>query len=74
VAKAYGATVTPHVFVFGPDRKLVYRGRVDDSTDPAKVEKTDLRNALDDILAGKDVKVASTKAFGCTIKWKKETS
>jgi peroxiredoxin len=74
VAKSYGARVTPHVFAFGPERKLVYRGRIDDSTDPAKVEHPDLRNALDALLAGNEVAAASTKAFGCTIKWKKEKS
>lgn len=72
VAKAYGAQVTPHVFVFGPERTLVYRGRIDDSTDLAKVTQSDLRNALDALLSGKEVAVASTKAFGCSIKWKKE--
>lgn len=72
VAAAYGAKVTPHVFLFGPDRKLAYRGRIDDETDPAKVTTHDLRTALDEVLAGKPVATASTKAFGCSIKWKKE--
>jgi peroxiredoxin len=74
VAKAYGAQVTPHVFVLGADRTLAYRGRIDDSTDVAKVTQSDLRNALDALLAGKEVAAASTKAFGCSIKWKKEKS
>lgn len=72
VAAAYGAKVTPHVFLFGPDQKLAYRGRIDDETDPAKVTTHDLRTALDQVLAGKPVTTASTKAFGCSIKWKKE--
>jgi len=72
VATAFGAKVTPHVFLFGPDRKLAYRGRIDDETDPTKVTTHDLRGALDQVLAGVAVATASTKAFGCTIKWKKD--
>jgi peroxiredoxin len=74
VAKAFGARVTPHLFVFSPDGKLAYRGRIDDSTDPAKVTQSDLRNALDNLVADQEVAVASTKAFGCSIKWKKDKS
>lgn len=72
VATAFGAKVTPHVFLFGPDRKLAYRGRIDDETDPAKVTTHDLRTALDQVLTAEPVATASTKAFGCTIKWKKD--
>lgn len=68
VVDAYGAVCTPHVFAFGPDRKLAYRGRIDDSKDPAKVKSNDLRNAIDDLLAGKKVSVPDTKPFGCSIK------
>ncbi len=39
VAKDYGAKVTPHVFLFDADRKLAYRGRIDDEGDPTKVTK-----------------------------------
>lgn len=74
VATAFGARVTPHVFLFGPDRRLVYRGRIDDETDPAKVTRHDLREALEAVLEGEEVPVASTKAFGCTIKWSKGKS
>lgn len=72
VATAFGARVTPHVFLFGRDRNLVYRGRIDDETDPTKVTRRDLRVALEAVLAGEEIPVASTKAFGCTIKWRKE--
>jgi peroxiredoxin len=72
VAKTYGARVTPHLFIFGADRKLAYRGRVDDNPDPAKVTIKDARAALDAILDGKPVETAETRAFGCSIKWKKE--
>jgi peroxiredoxin len=74
VAKTYGAKVTPHLFVFGPDRKLAYRGRLDDNPDMGKVTTHDVRTALDAIVAGKPVQAAETKAFGCSIKWKKESA
>lgn len=69
VAEAYGAVCTPHVFAFDSDRKLRYRGRIDDSRDPSRVKSHDLRNALDDMLAGRDVREADTRPFGCSIKW-----
>ncbi|UCD37324.1 MAG: thioredoxin family protein [Fidelibacterota bacterium] len=70
LARAFGATRTPHVFVFDADRKLVYRGAIDDNAKrPDKVEARYLADALDACLAGKDVKTASTKALGCTIKF-----
>jgi len=68
VVDAYGAVCTPHVFAFNKERKLSYRGRIDDSKDENKVTSTDLRNAIDDLLAGKMVRVANTKPFGCSIK------
>jgi peroxiredoxin len=69
VAEAYGAVCTPHVFAFDKDRRLRYRGRIDDSKDPSGVKSPDLRNALDDMVAGKSPKVADTRPFGCSIKW-----
>jgi len=69
VAEAYGAVCTPHVFAFDKDRKLRYRGRIDDSRDPSAVKTHDLRNALDDMLAGSNPKVADTRQFGCSIRW-----
>jgi peroxiredoxin len=71
VVDAYGAVCTPHVFVFDKERKLGYRGRIDDSKDPSKVATHDLRNALDDIIGGKKVRVPDTRPFGCSIKWMK---
>jgi len=67
VAKSYGALVTLHAFVLDRDRRLRYRGRIDDSRDPKKVEVNDLRNALDDLLSGKEVRVAETQPFACSI-------
>lgn len=66
---AFGAVCTPHVFAFDKDRKLRYRGRIDDSRDPNNVKSTDLRDALDDMLTGKQVRLPDTKPFGCSIKW-----
>lgn len=68
-AEAYGAVCTPHVFAFDTDRKLRYKGRIDDSRDPSHVKSNDLRNALDDMLSGRGVREAETRPFGCSIKW-----
>ena len=69
VVVEYGAVCTPHVFAFDKARLLRYRGRIDDSRDPSSVRSHDLRNALDDLLAGRDVRVPDTRPFGCSIKW-----
>lgn len=69
VVDAYGAVCTPHVFAFDRERRLRYRGRIDDSKDPSKVGSHDMRNALDDLLAGRPVRVPDTRPFGCSIKW-----
>ena len=70
IAKAYGASYTPEVFVFDSNRVLQYHGRIDDNwKEPNKVSKQDLRNALDAILQGKKVDTANTQAIGCTVKW-----
>ena len=69
VVEAYGGVCTPHVFAFDSMRLLRYRGRIDDSRDASKVTSPDLRNALDDMVAGRSVRVPDTKPFGCSIKW-----
>ncbi len=69
VVDAYGAVCTPHVFAFDKGRKLRYRGRMDDSRDPSTVKSPDLRNALDDMTEGLNVRVPDTRPFGCSIKW-----
>jgi thiol-disulfide isomerase/thioredoxin len=70
-AKAYGARVTPHIFMLDSQAVLRYRGRINDSQEQDKVQVHDLANALDALLAGKDIATTETKAFGCGIKWKK---
>lgn len=70
-AKAYGCLATPHVFVFDGERKLRYKGQLDDSrfVDPATVKTQDGRNAVEALLAGKPVPVEVTKPHGCSTKW-----
>ncbi len=69
MSRSYGPVATPHAFVFDAERKLRFAGRLDDSENPAKVTTSDTRNAIDALLAGQPVPVATTKVFGCSIKW-----
>ena len=71
IAKAYGATRTPEAYLI-VNNKVVYRGRIDDNTEVAQVKQSDLRNAIEMVLAGTpdQINPSSTKAFGCTIKWR----
>lgn len=70
VADAYGAQATPEFFIFNKERKLVYRGRIDDNyQEPSKVKETYLRDALDAILAGEQPSKSFVPAIGCSIKW-----
>ena len=68
-ALAYGPVATPHCFVFDKNRVLCYAGRVDGSEKPGSGNGEDLRNAIDEVLAGKTVTTPTTKVFGCSIKW-----
>ncbi len=68
IADKFGASVTPEVYVLNNKFEVLYRGRIDDSRDESDIEKKDLRNALDEILSGKQVGNPVTKAFGCSIK------
>lgn len=72
VAAAYTAMCTPDFFLFGPDRKLVYRGRLDESRPDSGIEVTgeELRAALDAVLAGGAVPDEQHPSMGCSIKWK----
>lgn len=70
LAKALGASRTPHVFVFDSTNTLVYAGTIDDSPgDPGNVQKTYLRDALSALVNDQSIDVTQTKAFGCTIKF-----
>lgn len=76
VAKLYGCLATPHVFIFDRDRKLQYQGWLDDSRfpDPSTVRRRDARDAILALLDGRPVKVAETKPFGCSTKWREKIS
>jgi peroxiredoxin len=73
--KAYGATNTPHMFVVDREGRLVYRGAVDNSPDGERGAPRDgklvehMAVALDEVLAGRPVALAETKAYGCTVKY-----
>ena len=68
-ALAYGPVVTPHAFVFDSSRKLQYEGRIDSSEKPGTANGEDLRKAIDAVLAGNKPDPATTKVFGCSMKW-----
>lgn len=74
VARAFGATNTPHVFVLNNDEKtfkVAYIGAIDDnSRDASAVSKRYVEDAVNALLEGKPVPSTKTKAIGCTIKWK----
>ena len=67
VGKAYGATCTFHVFLLDRMRRVRYEGRFDDSRIESRVTSYDLANALEDVLAGREVRVANTRPFGCSL-------
>ena len=72
VAKAYTAACTPDFFVFDQERKLVYRGQLDDSRpgNNLPLSGKDLRAALDAVLHGSAVNPEQKPSVGCNIKWK----
>jgi len=71
-AKAYGCACTPDVFIFDSERKLRYKGRLDNSTyaEASTVHQTDARNAVVALLSGQPVPLAVTRPFGCATKWR----
>ncbi len=75
VARAFGAVCTPDFFLFDGTRKLVYRGRMDDSwRDPAKVTVRDLEAATEALLAERPVPADQIPSRGCSIKWKSQAA
>lgn len=71
VAKSFGALCTPHCFVFDHEKKLRYKGRVDDHwKDEAKVTKRELKDSISALLEGKNPTVAEANAMGCSMKWR----
>jgi peroxiredoxin len=72
VARAYDATHTPEIFLFDKERKLAFHGKIDDNwQEPNRAKNHYLKDALDELLAGKEISVPETFTIGCTIKWKR---
>ena len=72
VTRAYGPQATPHIFIFDQQRHLRYEGRIDNSYRMELVKTHDARNAIDALLAHKEVAVTHTGTFGCSTKWKEK--
>lgn len=69
VTRKYGPTATPHIFIFDEKRILRYEGRIDSNPREALAAKHEARDALNALLAGKEVEVKDTPAMGCSTKW-----
>lgn len=70
IALDYGALRTPHYFVFDAQRKLRYTGRMDDRPrHPGEETTHELRDAVEDLLAGREVSTPLTNPIGCNVKW-----
>ncbi|MGA2097407.1 MAG: redoxin domain-containing protein [Candidatus Acidiferrum sp.] len=74
VTRAYGPQATPHVFIFDKDRILRYEGRMDNSYRTEMVNSQDARNAIDALLANREVTVKHTGVFGCSTKWQEKSA
>lgn len=72
VARAYDAACTPDFYIFDRELKCVYRGQMDDSRPGSGIPVTGkhIREALDDVLAGRPVGEEQLPSIGCNIKWK----
>lgn len=69
VADAFGANRTPECFLFDKNLKLVYHGAIDDNpSDASAVGRIHLQQAIDELMAGKDISVKKSRSVGCTIK------
>jgi len=73
VGRAYGAQVTPHMYVISPEGQLIYKGGIDDkpTTDTADIEGATnyVQLALDQAMSGEEVKVQTARPYGCTVKY-----
>lgn len=74
MGRAYGAVVTPHMFIIDPKGDLAYAGAISDnptmSASEARVSRNYVKAALDDLLAGRKIATASTRPFGCTVAYR----
>ena len=68
IADRFGASHTPEAHVIDAGGKLVYHGRIDNAQNPTNITSNDLREALDELLAGKPIQKTTSMAFGCSIK------
>ncbi len=73
IARAYGASVTPHMYIIKPDGVLAYAGAIDDKPTARAADIAPARNyvdaALAEVKAGKPVTTPATRAYGCTVKY-----
>jgi peroxiredoxin len=73
IGKLYGAKTTPHMFIIDPQGKLIYAGAIDDkattNTADVKTAKNYVSAALTEAMAGQPVQVASTRPYGCSVKY-----
>ena len=71
LANAFGAKTTPHTYLFDKNKKLVYKGAIDDNfRDISQVNETYLLDAIEQMVAGEDIMLKETNAKGCSIKRK----
>jgi len=69
LADAFGATRTPHVFLFDSNMELVYRGAIDDNANSAEnVDRHYLRDAINELASAEEISTKTTRSLGCTIK------
>jgi peroxiredoxin len=71
-ARAYGALVTPHLYVLDKDRKIAYMGAFDDSMNSAQVEKHYVQDAVEALIDGKQPEIKESLQFGCGIQYKRK--
>tara|TARA_B100001248_G_scaffold164133_1_gene124056 strand:- start:162 stop:782 length:621 start_codon:yes stop_codon:yes gene_type:complete len=74
IANAFGAKTTPHIYLFDNNKRLVYRGAIDDNfRDISQVKETYLIDAIQQMVSGLDIKIKETNAKGCSIKREKSS-
>jgi len=72
VGRLYGAKTSPHMFVINADGVVVYNGAIDDNPSPSTLGETNyVHAALQSVLAGAEVETASTRPYGCSVKYGK---
>ena len=71
IAKSYSAVCTPDIFLYDSERRLKYRGRLDDNwQNPNQVKREELKMAIESILNDKEIDFEQIPSMGCNIKWK----